>query len=84
MQKFCAFYYVISPADYDRTYCFLFLYLYPVLKPNVTQPERSNCEQNFNEESIAEKLKHLKELMDQGVINSEDFEAKKKELLAKM
>ena len=57
---------------------------YPYASPNVTQPERSNCEQNFNEESIAEKLKHLKELMDQGVINSEDFEAKKKELLAKM
>lgn len=57
---------------------------YPYASPNVTQPQQTNCEQNFNEESIAEKLKHLKELMDQGVINSEDFEAKKKELLAKM
>ncbi len=57
---------------------------YSYASPNVTQPEQANCEQYFNEESIADKLKNLKELMDQGIITSEDYEAKKKELLTKI
>ena len=49
------------------------------VQPNNTIIQKPD---NYNS-SVADEIKKLKELMDSGIINSEEFEAKKKELLTR-